>query len=110
MVVYCRLSRDDENEGDSNSIANQKEMLEKRTRDNGYTDRKYKWGGYSETNFDRPGFQEMLADIAAGHGSTVIVKGMSGQRPEYFALLRLPSTRGRGSWRRRFAGNGNDRA
>lgn len=73
-----RLSRDDENEGDSNSISNQKKMLEKYARDNGYTNWQfYVDDGYSGTNFNRPGFQEMLADIEAGRVNTVIVKDMS---------------------------------
>ncbi|MGF0008813.1 recombinase family protein [Intestinimonas butyriciproducens] len=77
-ALYCRLSRDDENEGDSNSISNQKKMLEKYARDNGYTNWQfYVDDGYSGTNFNRPGFQEMLADIEAGRVNTVIVKDMS---------------------------------
>lgn len=74
-ALYCRLSRDDENEGDSNSISNQKKMLEKYAHDNGYTNWQfYVDDGYSGTNFNRPGFQEMLADIEAGRVNTVIVK------------------------------------
>lgn len=78
IALYCRLSRDDETDGDSNSIAHQKQILEKYARDHGYTNYKvYVDDGYSGTNFNRPGFQEMLADIEAGHVSMVIVKDMS---------------------------------
>ena len=74
-ALYVRLSRDDENEGDSNSIAHQIEILSKYARDHGILNFKiYKDDGYSGTNFNRPGFQEMLTDIEAGYVSTVIVK------------------------------------
>ncbi len=77
-ALYCRLSRDDENEGDSNSIAHQKQILEKYARDHGYTHFKfYVDDGYSGVSFNRSGFQEMLADIEAGKVSAVIVKDMS---------------------------------
>ena len=78
VALYVRLSRDDENEGDSNSIANQIAILTKYARDHGITNyRIYKDDGYSGTNFDRPGFQEMLSDIEGGFVRTVIVKDMS---------------------------------
>lgn len=76
--LYVRLSRDDENEGDSNSIAHQIEILTKYAKDHGITNYKvYKNDGYSGTSFKRPSFQEMLADIEAGLVSTVVVKDMS---------------------------------
>ena len=78
MAFYCRLSRDDDNEGDSNSIQHQKQILEKYAKDRGITNYKfYVDDGYSGTNFNRPGFQEMLADIDAGYVDCVIVKDMS---------------------------------
>ena len=78
MALYVRLSRDDENEGDSNSIAHQIEILTRYAKEHGITNYKiYKDDGYSGTNFKRPGFQEMLADIEAGLVSMVIVKDMS---------------------------------
>ena len=77
-AFYCRLSRDDDNEGDSNSIQHQKQLLERYARDNGIEHfRYYVDDGYSGTNFNRPGFKEMLADIEAGHIKTVVVKDMS---------------------------------
>jgi len=77
-ALYVRLSRDDENEGDSNSIAHQIEILTKYCKGHGITKYKiYKDDGFSGTNFNRPGFQEMLADIEGGLVGTVIVKDMS---------------------------------
>lgn len=74
-ALYVRLSRDDDNEGDSNSIAHQIEILKKYAKERGITSYKiYKDDGYSGTSFNRPGFQEMLADIEAGLVSMVIVK------------------------------------
>ena len=75
---YVPLSRDDENEGDSNSIAHQIEILTKYAKDHGITNYKvYKDDGYSGTSFKRPGFQEMMADIEAGLVGMVVVKDMS---------------------------------
>ena len=77
-ALYCRLSRDDDNIGDSNSIQHQKQILERYAKDHGIGHYKfYVDDGYSGTNFNRPGFQEMLADIEAGHIRTIIVKDMS---------------------------------
>ena len=77
-ALYERLSQEDGQEGESNSIANQKKILERYARDHGYTGiRHYEDDGYSGTNFNRPGFQEMLADVKAGKISRVIVKDMS---------------------------------
>lgn len=77
-ALYVRLSRDDENEGDSDSIAHQIEMLTKYAKDHDIARYKvYKDDGYSGTSFRRPGFQEMLSDIEAGLVNMVIVKDMS---------------------------------
>ena len=77
-ALYVRLSRDDENEGDSDSIAHQIEILTKYAKDHDFARyRVYKDDGYSGTSFRRPGFQEMLSDIEAGNIHTVIVKDMS---------------------------------
>jgi len=64
-ALYPRLSHEDELQGESNSISNQKRILETYAKQNGFT------------NFQRPGFQAMLADIEAGKVGTVIVKDMS---------------------------------
>ena len=77
-ALYCRLSRDDEQEGDSNSIVNQKKILQKYALDHGYTNfRFYIDDGISGTTFNRPGFQEMIADVEAGIVKRVIIKDMS---------------------------------
>ncbi len=77
-ALYVRLSRDDDNEGDSNSIAHQVEILSKYVRDRGIERFKiYKDDGFSGTNFNRPGFQEMMADIENGLVDMVVVKDMS---------------------------------
>ena len=77
-ALYPRLSRDDELQGESNSISNQKSILEAYARDRGFPNlRFYTDDGWSGTTFQRPGFQAMLADIEAGKVGTVIVKDMS---------------------------------
>lgn len=76
--MYERLSRDDELQGESNSILNQKKYLEDYARKSGFNNIKhFTDDGYSGTNFNRPGFQSMIAEIEAGHIATVIVKDMS---------------------------------
>ena len=76
-ALYERLSRDDELAGDSNSIVNQKKMLEDYAKSNGYTDLvHFTDDGYSGGNFDRPGWKEMLRQIEDGSIGTVIVKDM----------------------------------
>ena len=77
-ALYCRLSRDDGAEGESNSIANQKKLLSKYAKEHGFTNTKfYVDDGYTGTNFNRPGFQQMLEDMEMGYISTVIVKDSS---------------------------------
>lgn len=77
-ALYCRLSRDDGMEGDSNSVANQKKLLKRFAKENGLTNtRYYVDDGYTGTNFERPGFQKMIEDIDLGYISTVIVKDLS---------------------------------
>ena len=77
-ALYCRLSRDDGVEGDSNSVANQKKLLKRFAKENGLTNtRYYVDDGYTGTNFERPGFQKMIGDIDLVYISTVIVKDLS---------------------------------
>lgn len=77
-ALYCRLSRDDGAEGESNSIANQKKLLAKYAKEHGFTNTKfYVDDGYTGTNFNRPGFQQMLEDMEMEYISTVIVKDSS---------------------------------
>ena len=77
-ALYERLSRDDELQGESNSITNQKDFLEGYAKKNGFINiRHFIDDGISGTTFDRAGFQEMIAEVRAGNVSTVIVKDMS---------------------------------
>ena len=77
-ALYCRLSRDDDLSGDSNSIVHQKEILGEYAKRHGFTNEQfYVDDGYSGTNFNRPDFQRMLKDIESGLVGTVIVKDMS---------------------------------
>lgn len=77
-ALYCRLSRDDELEGESNSITNQKKILLKFADDNGFENCEfYVDDGISGTTFKRPDFQRMIIDCENGKVSTVIVKDMS---------------------------------
>jgi len=77
-ALYCRLSRDDELQGDSNSIVHQKEILSKYAREHSFLRPQFFVDdGISGTTFNRPGFQSMLAQVEAGQVSTVIVKDMS---------------------------------
>ena len=86
-ALYCRLSRDDGAEGDSNSVANQKRMLTKYAKENGFGNtRFYVDDGYTGTNFNRPGFQQMIEDIEMGYVSTIIVKGMSRLGRDYLQV------------------------
>ena len=77
-ALYEMLSRDDELQGDSNSIINQKKMLEDYAQKNGYSNLvHFTDDGFSGGNFDRPGWKQLVAEIEAGKVSTVIVKDMS---------------------------------
>lgn len=78
VAIYLRLSSDDGREGESNSIINQKAMLEKYVEEKclGQT-RVYMDDGYTGTNFNRPGFIQMKDDIDSGYIHTVIVKDLS---------------------------------
>lgn len=86
-ALYERLSRDDELAGDSNSIVNQKKMLEDYAKCNGYTDLvHFTDDGYSGGNFDRPGWKEMLRQIEDGSIGAVIVKDMSRVGRDYLQV------------------------
>lgn len=86
-ALYCRLSRDDGMEGDSNSISNQKKLLAKYAKENGFANtRQYVDDGYTGTNFNRPGFQKLLEDVEMGYVTTVIVKDMSRLGRDYLQV------------------------
>ena len=83
-ALYERLSRDDDNAGDSNSIVNQKKYLESYARQRGYTNcRHYTDDGWSGGNFERPAWKQLIADIEAGKVAHVIVKDMSRAGRDY---------------------------
>ena len=77
-ALYCRLSRDDGNVQESSSIQTQKEILSRYARENGINNTTfYVDDGYSGTNFQRPSFQKMIADIESGKINCVITKDLS---------------------------------
>ena len=77
-ALYCRLSRDDEMSGESNSIINQKSILSKYAKDNKFQNIKFFVDdGYSGTNFARPAFMEMMELAESGKIETIIVKDHS---------------------------------
>ena len=77
-ALYERLSRDDDQTGDSNSIVNQKKYLESYAHQKGYTNcQHYTDDGWSGGNFERPAWKQLIADIEAGKVAHVIVKDMS---------------------------------
>ena len=83
-ALYERLSRDDDNAGDSNSIVNQKKYLESYAQQRGYTNcRHYTDDGWSGGNFERPAWKQLIADIEAGRVAHVIVKDMSRAGRDY---------------------------
>lgn len=86
-ALYCRLSRDDDLQGESNSITHQKAMLLKYAESNHFPNPQfYVDDGYSGTNFERPDFVRMIADIEDGAVRTVIVKDMSRFGREYLKV------------------------
>lgn len=86
-ALYCRLSQDDKQEGDSNSIINQKKILKEYALDRGYTNIQfYIDDGVSGTTFNRAGFQSMIADVEAGKVKRVIVKDMSRLGRDYLQV------------------------
>ena len=83
-ALYERLSRDDELAGESNSIVNQKRMLEEYAEQHGFSNiSHYTDDGFSGGNFERPAWKRMIADIEAGKIGAVIAKDMSRVGREY---------------------------
>jgi len=86
-ALYCRLSRDDELQGDSNSIKNQKAILQKYAADNGFRNTQvFVDDGYSGTTFDRPDWQRLSGMIGEGLIGTLIVKDMSRLGRDYLQV------------------------
>ena len=77
-ALYCRLSRDDELQGESNSISNQKRILETYCREHNLLNWQFFVDdGWSGANFERPGFQKMLEGVESGEIKTVVTKDLS---------------------------------
>ena len=77
-ALYCRLSQDDGREGESNSIVNQKELLQGYARQHRFKNLQFFVDdGWSGTNFDRPQFKRMMEEIEAGNINCVITKDLS---------------------------------
>ena len=86
-ALYCRLSRDDGMDGDSNSVTNQKRLLSQKAKEMGLSNTKYYVDdGYTGTNFNRPGFQQMLSDIDMGYVTAVMVKDLSRLGRDYVSV------------------------
>ncbi|MEF2949415.1 MAG: recombinase family protein [Oscillospiraceae bacterium] len=89
-ALYCRLSRDDNMDAESNSIQNQKKLLQKVAREKGYTDTLFFVDdGITGTTMKRPGFQKMLTAIEAGYISAVFVKDLSRLGRNYIEVGKL---------------------
>ena len=89
-ALYCRLSRDDNMDSESNSIQNQKKILQKAAKDKGYTDTIFFVDdGITGTTMKRPGFQKMIAAIEAGYISAVFVKDLSRLGRNYIEVGKL---------------------
>ena len=87
MILYGRLSQEDNREGDSNSIQNQRMMLEKYAADNGFENTLFlSDDGYSGTNFNRPAWIDLMKLVENGEVSTIIVKDMSRLGREYLQV------------------------
>lgn len=88
-ILYARLSQDDGSQGESNSIANQRLILEKYAKENGFENLKFlSDDGYSGTNFNRPSFKEMMELVENDEVETIIVKDMSRFGREYLEVGR----------------------
>lgn len=88
-ALYCRLSNEDDQEGESNSISNQRTILGKYAQDHGFPNtRFFVDDGYTGTNFDRPAMQEILALVECGQVGTIIVKDLSRFGRDYLQVGR----------------------
>ena len=87
-AIYCRLSRDDDvRQGESNSISNQRDLLSRCAKDNGYVHTRFFIDdGYSGTTFDRPGWQQLIAEVDEGNVEAVLVKDMSRVGRDYLRV------------------------
>ena len=89
-ALYCRLSRDDNLDTESNSISNQKKILQTAAKDRGYTDTMFFVDdGITGTTMKRPGFQKMVQAIENGYITAVFVKDLSRLGRNYIEVGRL---------------------
>ncbi|MBR0341416.1 MAG: recombinase family protein [Oscillospiraceae bacterium] len=89
-ALYCRLSRDDGLEGESNSIGNQRKLLAMRANELGLKNIEYYVDdGYTGTNFNRPDFKRMEKDIKEGRVGAVLVKDLSRLGRNYVAVVSI---------------------
>ena len=86
-ALYERLSRDDELNGESNSISNQKKLLEQYAKEHGFTNLvHFTDDGISGTRFDRPGFLAMMKEVESGKVRTILIKDMSRMGRDYLKV------------------------
>lgn len=86
-ALYCRLSRDDELQGDSNSIVNQKSILSKYAKENGFKNLQYFVDdGFSGTNFNRPSWNDLISLVEDNKVGAIIVKDMSRLGRDYLKV------------------------
>ena len=89
-ALYVRLSRDDNVEGESNSISNQKKLLTRVAKEKGFTNLfVFADDGVSGVTMDRPDFKRMLAELEKGYIGAVLVKDMSRLGRNYIEVGRL---------------------
>ena len=87
-ALYCRLSHEDSMQGESNSIQNQRKILTEYAQSKGFRNTKfYIDDGFSGTNFNRPGFESMMADMEDGKIGVIIVKDLSRLGRNYIGLF-----------------------
>ncbi|MTQ98480.1 recombinase, partial [Pseudoflavonifractor sp. BIOML-A15] len=86
-ALYCRLSQDDGLDGESNSIQNQRRILETYAREHRFPNIQfYVDDGYSGASFDRPGFLAMMKEVEAGNVEYLCIKDMSRMGRDYLKV------------------------
>jgi DNA invertase Pin-like site-specific DNA recombinase len=86
-ALYCRLSRDDALQGESNSISNQRQLLTRYSDENGLRNTRFFIDdGWSGTNFERPGWRELMAEVDENNISAVVMKDMSRMGRDYLRV------------------------
>ena len=86
-ALYCRLSRDDALQGESNSISNQRDMLLRHATELGYKNTDFFIDdGFSGTNFERPDWQRLMQEVDEGNVTAIIIKDMSRLGRDYLRV------------------------